>query len=369
MKKVAFFIVIAALSMSAQAGQKIVVPKDAPKIQEALDRAQDGDTVFVCKGKYNGNIVMRDGVALIGESATETIIHGKGSGDVVKGADRSIIKNFTVENGDKGILCASVSMTVEHNFVRGNKGTGIHCLVTLPLVRNNFVYQNGWTGIFCETVRSLNTLVEHNVVAENGYSGIMLAGSSMVLVQNNVLFRNKQFGIWVNDDARKSRIIYNDFYLNRAHFNVYAQVDNTNFYQDPQYTPEGTAIGTASSAILAKPGTILHGKGKDNCDVGIVEEKALVPVIPQDRITAPEVKTEQPAQPSPAPAAPAKVEEAKAPAAQPVAVPDTAKKAAEQPKTQPSAEKKPAVPQKSIDTTKKVTPTGTVKPATPAGKK
>jgi parallel beta-helix repeat protein len=349
--------------MSVQAGHKIVVPKDAPKIQAAIDRAEEGDTVFVCKGKYKESIVLRDGIALIGESASETVIHGKGSGNVVKGADRAIIKNFTVENGDKGIMCESVSMTVEHNFVRGNKGTGIHCLVTLPLIRNNVVFQNGWTGIFCETVRSLNTLIEHNVIAENGYCGIMLAGSSVVLVQNNVLFRNKQFGIWVNDDARKSRIIFNDFYMNRSPYNVYAQVDKTNCAIDPQYFPEGGSFATSVADILSKPATLLHGRGKDNRDIGIADEKNLAPLTPQDQPSAaPEVKAENPPQPTPVPAAPVaapvKTEETKA-LAPAIATPDTAKTPAAAPvKAEPNkVQAQPAVGQnvspKSVPAEKK----------------
>ena len=359
MKKAAVFLIAAALSMNLQAGHKIVVPKDAPKIQAALDRAEEGDTVFVCKGTYKESIVLHDGVALIGESVGETVIHGRGNGDVVKGADRAIIKNFTIENGDKGIMCESVAMTVEHNFVRGNKGTGIHCLVTLPLIRNNVVYQNGWTGIFCETVRSLNTLIENNVIAENGYSGIVLAGSSVVLVQDNVLFRNKQFGIWVNDDARKSRIIYNDFYMNRTSFNSYAQVDKSNFAVDPQYFSEGGSLATSAAAMLAKPASVLHGRGKDNKDIGITDEIAFLPqAAPGEAPATVETAAASPT-PSPAPAAsvaPVKAEETKA-AAQPIMAPDSAKKPAPAVSDTKKVQAQPAVLQDASPTSTPATST------------
>jgi parallel beta-helix repeat protein len=389
MKKSVVILIAAALSMSVQAGHKIVVPKDAPNIRTALDRAEEGDTVFVCKGTYKESIVLRDGVALIGESASETVIHGKGSGDVVKGADRAIIKNFTVENGDKGIMCESVSMTVEHNFVRGNKGTGIHCLVTLPLIRNNVVFQNGWTGIFCETVRSLNTLIENNVIAANGYSGIMLAGSSVVLVQDNVFLRNKQFGIWVNDDARKSRIVYNDFFMNRASYNSFAQIDRTNFAIDPQLFAEGGSITSSIADILSKPASVLHGRGKDNKDVGITDEHAFAPSAPPSETpAAAQTNDVTPPPPSPAPAtpvAPVKSEETKAPV-QPAAAtpsPDTTKKIAPtvapaaapakvqtQPAPSPAAvkAKKPAPAQKVADSTKKAAPAPAAVPDTTKSK-
>ncbi|MBN2035811.1 MAG: right-handed parallel beta-helix repeat-containing protein, partial [Chitinispirillaceae bacterium] len=238
MKKILLSCVLAAMAFNLHAGKTITVPKDAKSIEAGLELAQEGDTVFVLNGVYKEKIVLKEKVALIGESVAGTVIRGKGRGALVRGADRAVLRNFTIENGGKGILCENVTMTIEHNCVCGNRSSGIHCLVTLPMIRNNVVFRNRETGIFCETVRSLKTLIEHNVVGENGYCGILLAGNSEVLVQNNVFSRNKQFGIWVNEGARRSRIVHNDFYMNRNNYNNYAQVDRSNLGIDPGY-PEG----------------------------------------------------------------------------------------------------------------------------------
>ena len=235
MKKAVSFLIVAFMAFTLHAGKTITVPKDAATIEAGLELAQEGDTVFVLKGVYKERVMLKDKVALIGESVAATIIRGRGRGVLVKGADRAVLRNFTIENGEKGIVCENVSMVIEHNCVAGNKSSGIHCLVTLPMIRNNVVFRNRETGIFCETVRSLKTLIEHNVIAENGYSGILLAGNSEVVVQNNVFLRNKQFGIWVNEGARRSRIVHNDFYMNRNNYNNYAQVDRTNLGIDPEY--------------------------------------------------------------------------------------------------------------------------------------
>jgi OmpA-OmpF porin, OOP family len=274
MKKEFILLLVGALMFNAQAGKKLVVPKDAKNIRTALERVEAGDTVFVLNGVYRESIVLADAVALIGESVDKTIIRGGGNGNVVKGADKAIIRNFTIENGDKGILCANVSMTIEHNIVRDNKGTGIHCLVTLPTIRNNVIYRNRWTGIFCETTRSLNTVVEHNILVENNYCGMMLAGNSEILVQNNVFLANKKFGIYVNEGARKSRIIYNDFYMNRDAYNSYAQVDQTNIAVDPLYAPEGGTLSTAD--FFGSPAVVLKDRGKDGKNIGLISETEMV---------------------------------------------------------------------------------------------
>lgn len=271
MKNLFMVIVISAMAFNLQAGKRINVPKDARTIEAGLEKAEAGDTVFVGKGIYKEHVVMKDEVALIGESVRETIIRGKGRGIMVKGADKALLRNFTIENGEKGILCENVTMTIEHNCVAGNRSSGIHCLVTLPMIRNNVVFRNGETGIFCETVRSLKTLVEHNAVVANGYSGIMLAGNSEVLIQNNVFMRNRQFGMWVNEGARRSRIVCNDFYLNRDAYNYFAQVDKTNLGVDPGY-PDNAA---PADFFTVQP-TVLKERGRDGKDIGLISEEAMI---------------------------------------------------------------------------------------------
>ncbi|MBN1130219.1 MAG: right-handed parallel beta-helix repeat-containing protein [Chitinispirillaceae bacterium] len=274
MNRALMVLLIALCAFNAQAGKKIIVPLEVKKISDALERAEAGDTVFVSKGIYKESIVLKDGVALIGESVKETIVQGKKRGAVVTGADNATIRNFTIRNGEKGILCENISMLIQHNYISDNKGSGIHCLVTLPMIRNNVVYRNGWTGIFCETVKSLNTLVEHNVIGDNGYSGLMLAGNSEVIVQNNVFIGNKQFGIWVNEGARRSRIIYNNFYMNRTSHNFYAQVDATNLAIDPGYIVATGPFGAAD--IFASKANILKGRGKDGKAIGLVSESDML---------------------------------------------------------------------------------------------
>jgi OOP family OmpA-OmpF porin len=274
MKQVITLLLLAVFALNVQAGKKIVVPKDVKKISDALERAEAGDTVFVGNGIYKGSIVLKDGVVLIGESVSGTILQGNKRGAVVKGADDAVLRNFTIQNGEKGILCENISMLIEHNNVCNNKGSGIHCLVTLPMIRNNVVYRNGWTGIFCETVKSLNTLVEHNVIGENGYSGLMLAGNSEVIVQNNVFIGNKQFGIWVNEGARRSRIIYNNLFMNRSPHNFYAQVDNSNISIDPVYEISSGPFGTAD--VFSSRAAAMKGRGKDGQAIGLVSESEML---------------------------------------------------------------------------------------------
>jgi hypothetical protein len=178
-------------------------------------------------------------------------------------------------------------------IIRDNH-TGIHCLISLPEIRNNIIYRNRWTGIFCELVAfGTNTAIEHNIVAENGYSGMVLARKSAVLVQNNVFIDNKQFGIFVDMDSKRSRIIYNCIFNNRRAFNPYAQVDKTNLSIDP-----GLPLQPQDGGFIARSAHALKGLGKDGADIGIMSEADIKRIfvdsdndrIPDDKDRCPDLR-------------------------------------------------------------------------------
>lgn len=258
--------IIAAAAVSGVFAQKkIIVPKDFTTIQKAIDEAQERDTVFVLNGMYKESIVLKDYVYVVGQDADHTIIRGNGSKAVVEGANYSELKNLTVENGGTGILCKNTNPTIDHVIVRNNKKTGIHCLISLPEIRNNLIYSNKWSGIYCELITSAQkTAISHNLIADNGYSGVMLANRSEVLLQDNIFYKNDQFGIYVNEDSKRSRIVFNDFFNNRAPFNSFAVINETNISKGPflnsiDYHSFG-GLGTITSP--------LKGLGKDGFDIG-----------------------------------------------------------------------------------------------------
>jgi OmpA-OmpF porin, OOP family len=258
-----------AVSLTAMsAPKKIIVPREAGSIQKALDEASESDTIYVLAGLYKENIVMKDDIVLTGQNAENTIIHGNGGGAVVEGANHAIIKNFTIEHGSVGIICKNTNPVIEHNIVRGNR-TGIHCLISLPDIHDNIIFANEWTGIYCELIsNSKRTAIDRNFVARSGNCGIILANKSEVLVQNTILFDNKQYGIYVNEDSRKSRIVYNDFFANRSPYNSYAVVNETNIALDPGFSTSG--VTGFSFKDFSGSGFPLAGRGKNGSNIGPV---------------------------------------------------------------------------------------------------
>jgi PKD repeat protein len=91
---------------SAPKGPTITVPDDYPTIQEAVNAASAGDTIFVKDGTYHEHVTLDQTLTLIGESR-KTIVDGNGVGDIFGveyGGSNSIISGFTLQNADCGIL-------------------------------------------------------------------------------------------------------------------------------------------------------------------------------------------------------------------------------------------------------------------------
>ncbi len=258
--------VLMSLTDLSFAGKKIIVPMDFPTIHAALGEANEGDTVYIRKGIYYENIAMPDNVFLQGQDMTGTIIDGRRLGPCVIAADGAVISNLTIKNGTTGVLCKNTRPIIERNFIVDNKGAGIHALISLPNINNNIIYRNEWTGIFLETARGTQTSIDHNVILENGYCGIFCAHRSEVLIRNNILLGNKQFGVFIAPEARKTRVINNDFYLNRLSYNSIAVVHQSNIYKEPFFI----SPGHPEYNYFIKPTSPCKSTGENGTDIGLV---------------------------------------------------------------------------------------------------
>ena len=76
-------------------------PGNYTYIQDAVDDAVDGDTVFVYSDVYYENVVISKTISLIGEDKNTTIIDGNGTGDVVNITSDGIkLQGFTIRHSD-----------------------------------------------------------------------------------------------------------------------------------------------------------------------------------------------------------------------------------------------------------------------------
>lgn len=146
----------------------IKVPENYPTIQEAINAANPGDTVFVSPGIYNENLIIyKDNLTLLGENPKTTIIDTLFIGEGVFIVASNIhVSGFTIRHAHYGIhLYSAHNITLVQNIIANNTEYGVyidfssHCIVK----RNSIV--NNWQGIFLW--HSNNNTFYHNNFVDN----------------------------------------------------------------------------------------------------------------------------------------------------------------------------------------------------------
>lgn len=249
----------------------IRVPADFRTIGAALHTSRAGDTVMLARGFYKEVVELEDGITLMGEDRDSTFIIGRENRPVILAANHATVRNLTIKGGSAGVRCENKAMTIENTIITENRETGIHALVSLPQIRNNIIVRNDWTGIFCESSRALNARIENNIIAENSYCAIKLAGASEVIIQNNIICNNGQYGIFADKESRRARIEYNNFYNNRHTNNQFVYIGNTNLSLDPAFEPLRAEVYSYAGG----PKRSFKQMGRDGTDMGLLAAEQL----------------------------------------------------------------------------------------------
>lgn len=192
-------------------------PADFRAIQDAVDAAQEGDTIKVMAGIYHEHVVVSKSISLTGENRSTTIIDGNNTGTtVLVTASNVVVEGFTVRNSESGIYVLGYSnCTVYGNVVRDNKARGI--LISNSqncTVRGNYAIGTD-PGYGINVNVSKNILVEENGASDNKFDGIGLFSSINSTVRKNTINGNNAFGIVVDYYSTSNTIYNNNIFNNR----------------------------------------------------------------------------------------------------------------------------------------------------------
>jgi parallel beta-helix repeat protein len=197
-------------------------PGNYTKIQDAVDNASVGDTVFVYDdlAPYYENVVINVPLQLIGENRNTTSIEG-GSHAVSIYADGVTVRGFRISNvGDFwnccGFYVTSEGNTISYNTIINNfRMNGVYLSSSsYNVICGNLIQNNQYHGIRLEYA-SHNVITDNVLVNNRGY-GIYLAESSDNLVVGNTVMQCFWEGLMLGNQSLNNTIYHNNLIDNPA---------------------------------------------------------------------------------------------------------------------------------------------------------
>jgi parallel beta-helix repeat protein len=181
-------IVFAIKVKPAKAGT-LAVPDDFLTIQDAINHANEGDTVFVRTGTYYGRVIVNKTVSLVGEDRQTTIIDANKTGDAVTvAASNVVLSELKISNG----FWWAISVYAGNCTISG-------CIVT-------------WSGIYVES--SGNRIVGNLIDWGWGPAIYLYYSNNNTIVGNtisNQWMATRSSTTFVAQFSSFSRIYHNNF--------------------------------------------------------------------------------------------------------------------------------------------------------------
>jgi len=158
-------------------------PGNYTDIQDAIDNASDGDTVFVFNGTYVGYVILNKPINLIGEDKNTTVIAGFFAYTISIVSDGVTMSGFTIQNS--GRLGEGVRIDSSYNSFYNN-------IIEIP---NDRIRLSGDNNLFAG-----NTILDsylflsgdRNIISGNTisniYYGIYFIDASDNIISNNSFF-------------------------------------------------------------------------------------------------------------------------------------------------------------------------------------
>jgi parallel beta-helix repeat protein len=264
-------------------------PNNYTSIQDAVNNASTGGTVYVYSGTYYENVLITTSITLTGESASTTIIDADNSGNVVKvSGTNAVVSQFTLTKGGIGAyLVSAQSASITDTIITDNwEGIGLKSCTSCSILGNTIV-GNGFEGI--NPVQTTDTTISQNII-KNNLQGISMTETTASVITHNT-FRGNSRGVEIRESSTGNSIYHNNFYASDQD-NGYDACTNTwdnGYPSGGNYWDDYTGHDNNHDGIGDTPYSVAGGSNKDHYPfmdpVSSPPAKPSVP-DPQDGATA-----------------------------------------------------------------------------------
>jgi parallel beta-helix repeat protein len=214
-------------------------PNNYTKIQDAVDNASNGDTVFVFddSSPYYEKLVVNKSINLIGENKDSTIIDGYQSFDIVYiCADGVKVSGFTIQNSSTtgwecngGVVIGANHTTIIDNNIWKHQGwyggytSGIlfssysppYIIIHNNTIMHNTISNNDWGIRQMYASQANHNTIANNTISSNNNEGIYLYESNHNIIMDNTISTNNMSGIGLFFDCTSNTICENIILSNK----------------------------------------------------------------------------------------------------------------------------------------------------------
>jgi parallel beta-helix repeat protein len=232
-------------------------------IQDAINAANPGNTVFVYNGIYFENVVLNKTITLTGEDRDNTIINGGGSGNVVYvNVSWVNITGFTITGsgsspGNAGINLENIQNCRIFENIASNNLVGIHIDDSdLNSITDNKASNNG-VGISIYYMSTNNSIIGNNA-SSNSENGIQIFSSNGNYISDNTASLNILDGFEIRES--NGNIVTKNNVLNNGAYGLDLYMSDGNTITDN--TASNNDYGIV--VILSDNNIIYHNNFIDN---------------------------------------------------------------------------------------------------------
>lgn len=189
-------------------------PGNYSRIQDAIDNATDGDSIYVFddSSPYIEHLQIGKSIALVGEEKQSTIIEFYDSMVIHIMASKVTVSNFTLQHSNKtGISVYAEDDTLITDIVIAdniiNDTRGVHAYKTNVSIQRNIITNcSSDRGI---SLTSSTANIEHNIITDCEV-GIDLSGQETTLVAYNDIRGSSNVGIYIYHSSSRISILNNN---------------------------------------------------------------------------------------------------------------------------------------------------------------
>jgi len=208
-------------------GHTVRVPEDFQTVQEAINAATAGDTVWIAPGIYHESIIINKTVTLIGKPGSEPTFDGGGSGiaiTIVPSGSGSTIAGITITSWNQGILVNGASgCKIYDNIMSLITQNGI--TLQGSNASNNLIYSNIFEND--NIAVSLTSSTSNNTITGNiislGSVGLDVESGGNVVYANIIIENELAIDI---KNSNGNKFYHNDFISNNITLSISTSTGN-----------------------------------------------------------------------------------------------------------------------------------------------